>query len=83
MNVRLDFLNNKGFDVGDIVRIYGTLGIVIVDIDKKYNILCVEDGETVKKGELWSGYSMTEEELAKRGEIELIRKSKDVKITIE
>ena len=83
MDVKLDFLNNRGFDVGDIVRIYGTLGIVIVDIDKKYNILCIEDEETAKKGELWSGYSMTKEELAERGEIELIRKSKDVKIVIK
>lgn len=85
MNISLDFLKNKGFDVGDIVRIDSILGIVIKDINGDYNILSIEESKPHKleKGELWSGRFMSKEELEEKTGIELIRKSKDVKINIE
>lgn len=85
MNISLNFLNNKTIDIGDIIRIHGVLGIVVKDIDNNYNVLSMEQSDSFRldKGELWYGRPITKKELKETNATELIRKSKDVKITIE
>lgn len=85
MNINLNFLNNKKFSVGDIVRVHGVLGIIVKDIDDNYNVLSMEQSDSFRldKGELWYGRPVTKKELEETNAVELIKKSKDVKITIE
>lgn len=85
MNINLNFLNNRKLSVGDIVRVHDVLGIIVKDIDDNYNILSMEQSHSFQldKGELWYGRSVTKKELEETNAVELIKKSKDVKIIIE